>query len=163
MAFNTGENDGFNIGNIFGEGGLDLGNFGAGGLGRSLLGAGLGAGLGALFAPKAPTFTAPTAAQLDAAVIPEMERQAQLRTARLLGAQGAKGGASSADVLERTMLGQELARGIGMQQASNLAQAQAAANQVAQAQAAARRQRLQDIMSGGAFGYNIFNPIDQER
>jgi hypothetical protein len=138
-------------------------DFGQGGIGRSLLGAGVGAGLGALLAPKAPSYTPVSAGQLDAATMPYMQRNADQQMQQLLGRQGAKGGMSSADMYKQAQLGNELAMGLGVQKAQNLTQAQQSANQLAQAQYNAQRQRVQDIMSGGAFGYNVFNPVAQKK
>ena len=138
-------------------------DFGQGGVGRSLLGAGVGAGLGALLAPKPPSYTPISSGQLDAATMPYMERNADQQMQQLLGRQGAEGGMSSADMYKQVALGNELAMGLGVQKAQNLTQAQQSANQLAQAQYNAQRQRVQDIMSGGAFGYNVFNPVGQKK
>ena len=121
-------------------------------LGKQLLGGLAGAGLGYALAPKAPTYQAPTAAQLDAAIIPEMQNAANLRQAHLLGAQGAKGGRSSSDTLESAQLNQELARGIGSQQALNQIQAANYANYAAGLQNQATQQRYRDIIGAGITG-----------
>jgi len=121
-------------------------------LGRQALGGLLGAGLGYAFAPKAPTYQAPTAQQLDAAVIPQMKYAAKQRQAHLLGAQGAKGGRSSSDTLESAQLNQTLARGIGSQQALDQIQAANYHNNVANMQQQATRQRYRDIIGAGITG-----------
>jgi len=120
--------------------------------GKQLLGGALGAGLGAILAPKAPTYQAPTAPQLNAAVIPEMQNAARLRQAHLLGAQGAKGGRSSSDTLESAQLNQQLSRGIGSQRALNQVQAANYYNNAANMQNQATRQRYQDIIGAGLTG-----------
>jgi len=131
-------------------------------LARQAVGGAIGAGLAKQFAPKAPQYQAPTAQQLNAAVIPQMKNAAALRQAHLLGAQGAKGGRSSSDTLESAQLNQELARGIGSQQALNQIQAANYHNNVANLQQQAARQRYQDIIGGGIAGAG-FAPHQQSQ
>ena len=129
-----------------------LTNFAGSELGKRLIAGGIGAGLGAAFAPKAPHYQAPTAQQLNAAVIPEMRHSANLRMAHLLGAQGFKGGRNSSDTLEAAQLNQELSRGIGTQQAMNQIQATNYHNTVANMNDQANRQRYRDIIGAGLSG-----------
>ena len=140
---------------------MDFGDFFSGGVGRGLLGAGLGSLLASRFTPKAPAYTPVSQAQLDAATIPYMQQQANMQLANIKGSQGAKGGLSSADMFKQAAIGQQLAQGIGMQQAMNATQATNSANQIAQMQNAAARQRFLDILSGGTTGYNFLNPIEK--
>jgi len=105
--------------------------------------------------PKRPKV--PTAAQLDAATLPAMREMAKRRLAYLTGAQGAKGGISSADLWERNNLNLMLSQRIAQQMAANRIQAAQAYNDAIQADWRARLAPWINPILGFMGGYNFWN------
>lgn len=112
--------------------------------------------------PKPQVIATPTTAQLNAATVPQMERDAAMRRAAILGAQGAKGGLNSADLYERSNISAQLSANIAQEQVKN----QIMANQMAQSAAdryyKQRMQQWKNAMAGGMLGYEIFDKPKKE-
>jgi len=128
---------------------------GGNGFGNTLARAGLGAGIGAAFSPKMQKVAPVSAAQLNAATVPQMQNMANRRLAYLQGAQGGKGGISSSDLFERSDLRTQLGQKIGQQKAINSISAQQQMVDAANRNFSADSNRFSNILAGGLIGANL--------
>lgn len=119
----------------------------------------IGAGAAAKFAPKPPSYTPVTTAQLDAATLPQMRHDIQQRIAELNSRISAQGGLSSADTMELAQLRAELARQLSQQHAANAISANQSVNNAKGQNYQGKRNRFQDILTGGMIGFDWTHPM----
>ena len=117
--------------------------------------AALGAGASYLLSPKPPTIQGTDAATLDAATLPQLNKDINQRIAELNSKISAQGGLSSADAAELASLRVELARQLGQQKAVNKISANTSTNNAALQNYTGNRQRFSDILTGGLVGAQL--------
>ena len=133
----------------------DAGILGSGLTLGSLAKPAIGAGLSYLLSPKPPTIQGTDAATLDAATLPQLNKDINQRIAELNSKISAQGGLSSADAAELASLRVELARQRGQQKAVNKISANTSTNNAALQNYTGNRQRFSDILTGGLVGAQL--------
>lgn len=130
--------------------------------GANLLRAGLGALAGKYLVPQPHYQTPVSAATLNAATLPIMEREAQRRISGIMGMQGAKGGISASDLYERNNLRMQLAQNLARQSALNQISANQAQNAATAFNNQVAYQRFMNPLTGALIGYSLFNPAGSQ-
>ena len=127
-----------------------------------LIGAGLGALMGRHFTPHYQPHAPVSAAALDAATIPALQRQANAQLAAYNGRMGAKGGINSADMFNRANLMYQNGQRAAEQRARDMIAANQSYNNYIDSMNKVRQQGFSNLLAGGIAGAKLGGMFNQQ-